>query len=963
MLILTIAAIVFAVLLARAFDRIRTLERSLAELEARLLPSSAIAEEPIPAARALDVPPSRDEPIAEPVVSAPLAEPLAEPEPSMPDAPELAPEPRPPFNLAATFENLVGGKLPIWIGGAALILSAFFLVRYSIESGLLGPGVRATLGALFGVTLLGASEFARRYHATAADPRIGQALAGAGIASLYGTLYMAAELYALVGALPAFVLMVAITVTALGLSLRHGPPTAIMGLVGGFAAPLVTGLDSANVAPLLIYLALFTAGLFALAIHRGWLWLALAATGGGFAWPLILMALSDQGELPFVGLFVLTLAFIATLALPRVSTVSPLLRLAPLVTGLVQLVLLAPQLEFSPLAWGLYALLSAAALWLGWRDRRLAPGAGAALGLVLLLLAIALLGSDPQRATLAAIVFALMFGGAGLALFRREGDGRLWTGIALAGAAAPLLLANAIEPQLMRPIGWALLALVATLPCAWISWTCRDRARPERRFDLGLTGGAAVAALLLGAGLAQPLPELGYAPLFAALATGLAAWARQAKDGSLTDLSLVPLPFAGAGWLVAPSLLDYLESVIGAGAIPAPSAIIALGLLPAALLGAQGWLMAGHRACPALHWIAWLLALSLPTALVPAPWHAPLLALVTLAACVGPLRRLLPRHGEIAAFVATLAAMLPQLGAMAMLLGYALEGGTLPYTYLPPLVALLREVGLPAALLAALFWLRPAAVAGRWRMPLGVAFATALLATLYALAKQPLAIATQERFLALGLLERAVLTQLLLAAGVAILLRAPRLRSAAIVLLALAALRFALFDLLLLNPVFVDQQVGALPLLNLATLHPLLAAFWLLLATRSGAPARICRGSAMALTVIAVLGAVRQLIHGTILTAPQITTTENYLYSVGLLALSLIWLWRGIAARIADLRLVGLALLTLVTCKVFLVDAAALTGVLRILSFLGLGLALIAIGWAYGRFLGTPRPEPAAQAN
>jgi len=45
---------------------------------------------------------------------------------------------------------------------------------------------------------------------------------------------------------------------------------------------------------------------------------------------------------------------------------------------------------------------------------------------------------------------------------------------------------------------------------------------------------------------------------------------------------------------------------------------------------------------------------------------------------------------------------------------------------------------------------------------------------------------------------------------------------------------------------------------------------------------------------------------------------------------------------------------------VFLVDAAALEGVLRILSFLGLGLALIAIGWAYGRFMKVPVSPEAA---
>ncbi|RJF90771.1 DUF2339 domain-containing protein [Sphingomonas cavernae] len=962
MLVLAVAAVVFAVLLSRAFDRIRVLERALAELESRgyiassapdieqpdVQPQPAAAfEAPRPVARIVAAPPP---PEAGP---APATERPASPEPQPAN---YAPEPQSaratPLNLAATFENLVGGKLPIWIGGAALILSAFFLVRYSIESGLLGPGVRSILGAIFGVALLSASEASRRHRATRDDPRIGQALAGAGIATLYGTLYMAAELYGLVGTIAALVLMVAITVSALALSLRHGPPTAIMGLVGGFAAPLVTGLDAANVAPLLVYLALFTTGLFALAIHRGWLWLALAATGGGFVWPLILMALADRGELAWVGLFVLTLAFTATLALPRAGTSNRLLRLAPLVTGLVQLMLLAPQLEFSPLAWGLYALLAAAALWLGWRDHRLSPGAGAALALVLVLLAIALIGGDAVNAPLAALLFTLMFGGVGHWLLRRAPDARIWTGIALGAGAMPLLLTNTLQGDLLRPIGWAALATIAALSCGWVSWRWRDRTAPDSRFDLGLTGGAAVAALLLAIGLAQPIAPLWIASLLLAIAVALAFWARRVGDGSLANLSLAPLPFAVGYWTNATdALIAYGESVFAAGAIPPANAIAALALVPAALLALHTWLIGAHAARPILHWAAWILMLSIPLALVPAPWHAPLLAAVTAAAMLNPSRRLLPIHGEAAPLAASFLAMLPQLLPMALLLAASLSGDTTPFTRLPSLVALLREVGLPAAILAAFAGMRFETIAAKLRLALAALVVTGLAATLYALLKQPLAIASEPRFVMLGFLERAVLTHILFALGLAALWRLPRLRAAGLGLIGLAAFRILWFDLFILNPVAVTQSVGTIPLLNLATLHPALAAFWFWLATRLGAPQRPFRGAAMALAIVAVLGAIRQGIHGAILTADAITTTENYLYSAGLLGLSLVWLWRGIAKGVNDLRIVGLALLTLVTLKVFLVDASALEGVLRILSFMGLGLALIAIGWAYGRFL------------
>jgi hypothetical protein len=61
------------------------------------------------------------------------------------------------------------------------------------------------------------------------------------------------------------------------------------------------------------------------------------------------------------------------------------------------------------------------------------------------------------------------------------------------------------------------------------------------------------------------------------------------------------------------------------------------------------------------------------------------------------------------------------------------------------------------------------------------------------------------------------------------------------------------------------------------------------------------------------------------------------------------------------LRFAGLLLLTATTLKVFLIDAAALDGILRILSFLGLGIALIGIGKLYAKVLSAER-RPAAQS-
>ena len=66
------------------------------------------------------------------------------------------------------------------------------------------------------------------------------------------------------------------------------------------------------------------------------------------------------------------------------------------------------------------------------------------------------------------------------------------------------------------------------------------------------------------------------------------------------------------------------------------------------------------------------------------------------------------------------------------------------------------------------------------------------------------------------------------------------------------------------------------------------------------------------------------------------------------------------------LRLAALALVVLVTAKVFLLDMAGLVGLWRVLSFLGLGLSLIGLSAFYRRFVrpaDAARPDPGAGAG
>ena len=872
--------------------------------------------------------------------------------------------------MAANFEALAGGKLPIWIGGVALILAGFFLVRYSVEQGLLGPGTRSVLAALLGVILVVGSEAARRIERFASDPRIGQALAGAGTASLYGTLYMASELYALIGPLAAFLLMALVTAGALFLSLRHGPPTAIMGLIGGFSAPFL-GEASGSLVPLLVYLGLLIAGLFTLAIHRGWLWLALAATGGGILWTLGIMIADLSGLGIAVGVFIIVLALAATLVLPRTREIDQRLRLLPMLGGFLQLALFAPLVDFALSGWALYGLLSAASLWLGWRNRLLMPAGVAALGLVLILLSGAFL-RDSEYSAWAAMGTTTLFALPGHILARRGTTDRWWTLLALGGTTGPLLVAFLSgRSDLLSNHDWGWLFAIAATACASLSWRARKEGRAIGMPDWLLAGGACATAIMgLVAGLLWFLP-LWFTVVTLTITLGIAGWARHTGDRFLRYASLLSGGFGALFWLAAlANHMDVLGSVFGDRPAPGIRTWLALLAVPAFALAGLAWLHRGHRADQPLRWLAIGLALAIALALVPMDWHPAVLALATTASIILPNTDFLPRqiHQGLLAVLGLF--LLVPIEPFARIIAQSMIGIRLHFQVLPTVLSTMISLALPAAILATGLWLGRARLVPSFRAIGWIATSVLATATLYEFAKQPLAIATDVQFIAHGFGERAVLTQALFGAAMLVVWRASNvLRRWALLPLGLGLFRMVWFDALLLNPLVVSQNVGDLPVLNAATLHAGLAALCLWLAASRLDIARLelpLKLGSLFLMMVSIMILVRQAFHGALLDAPEIFRAEHYSYSAAFLLLSVLWLWRGIRKDVGWLRVAGLAMLTVTTVKVFLVDASALDGLLRVLSFLGLAVGLIGIGWGYGRFAAATAkmaPENQPQAN
>jgi uncharacterized membrane protein len=178
----------------------------------------------------------------------------------------------------------------VWVGGLALALGGVFMVRYSIEQGWIGPGVRVALGWLLAAALAGAGEWLRRRQpapdAAASIANIPSILTAAGTTVAFATVWAAYALYGFLAPGAAFLMLGLVALVALAAAMLHGPALAALGLVGAEVTPLLVASDKPDYWALYLYLAVVTAAAFALARLRLWRWLAVAALAFGLFWAL-----------------------------------------------------------------------------------------------------------------------------------------------------------------------------------------------------------------------------------------------------------------------------------------------------------------------------------------------------------------------------------------------------------------------------------------------------------------------------------------------------------------------------------------------------------------------------------------------------------------------------------------------------------------------------------------------------
>jgi uncharacterized membrane protein len=248
-------------------------------------PETVPAEQP-PAANLDDIPERfRDEPLpqgsiadtgeAQPSLPPPPEPPTAEPEPSRPNFSDL--------------EKRFGTQWVVWVGGFALALGGILLVRYSIEQGLFGPGLRIAAGAVLALVLVGLGELARRKE-DASDidqmPRahIPSILTAAGTTVAYADIWAAYEIYKFLSPALAFLLLGLVALGTLAAALKHGPALGGLGLVGAYVTPLLVSTTQPSYWTLYVYLTVVTAAAYALARFRMWRWLAITAAVFSVLW-------------------------------------------------------------------------------------------------------------------------------------------------------------------------------------------------------------------------------------------------------------------------------------------------------------------------------------------------------------------------------------------------------------------------------------------------------------------------------------------------------------------------------------------------------------------------------------------------------------------------------------------------------------------------------------------------------
>ncbi|MBW8908323.1 MAG: DUF2339 domain-containing protein, partial [Mesorhizobium sp.] len=773
-------------------------------------------------------------------------------------------------------ETALGTRWAVWVGGIALALGGLFLIRYTIEAGIFGPGVRLTMAGILGLVLVAGAEFIRRTGFKvpvqgAAGAYIPAILTGAGAFILFGTVYAAHAIYGFIGPAPAFALLGAIGVAAIAASLVHGLALAGIGLVGAMVTPALVSSQAPNPWALFVYLAIVLTATAAVARIRNWRALVATAFAGTGIWTILYM--SDAPDANLASILFISLATLAVLALVWLAGRDDTER----------------GFDWPSIVPGLFIAMSALGLSV---DPAFARAGDALHGAILLA---ALVGVALYRPRAMPLVFT-----AGLA------TAMIYLGIIPPTTVGADALDVGLDAQPLAAPGALTFRIGIVLALIFLAagfWAARRFVVTARiRAACWAAWGVIVPLVVLMAlwlTFGDIDRDLGYALPALLLVLAFAAggeWIARAENPSFTGGLAVSFALAGAGL----AGLLMLHMAFGSG-----WTTVLLGAAAIVLALATRW-----RSYPILGWIA-------------------------VGAVIAVLGRV--------AFDPTI------VGAAAL-------------TRTPVFNWLLVGYGVPALAFGFAAWQLARTTNGRPRLAMEAASALFALLTVAMLVRHAMhggVIDTGTVTLA----EQAIYTLIALGAGailVAIDMRSPSsvLRYGSMAAGVVSVGLIAVQHFLLLNPLFTDESTGTIPVFNLlllAYLLPAIAAGALALYVRDKRPKWYAAMLALVAALLAFAYAtlsVRRVFKGEFIAWWNgLGQLETYTYSALWLVIGVLLLTAGVWLKSQVLRIASAALIAIAVVKVFLFDMSELEGVLRALSFIGLGAVLIGIGLFYQRLL------------
>jgi uncharacterized membrane protein len=871
---------------------------------------------------------------------------------------------------------MLGARGAAWMAGIIFVIAALLLAKLGYDRGVFTPILRVTAMILAGTgALIWAEIGLRRGYRPAAD-----AISGAGVVALYAGWYSAHVTHRLIESpLLAFVAMSVTTLVAAGISVRHGAAfTAVLGLLGGLATPVLLSQNSNNALGLFLYLAVLNVGLLWVARQRQWAFITAIALAGTslmeFGWMATRL---NEATLPLaVAGFALLGAIYMWHALGTAddedAASSHVLGLLGGMLPLALSIVLAADPRFVqqwPWVLGNLGILAAAAIALGvTRVRLLVLISAATTALACTIWSVHLHRLDsPVGPAMVVLLLTALYNALGRLWPDPQADGSrpalsMLGGAGLVAACGLVLFALSLLVQTTPPAG-LVLGIVALVFLVGVERTSVDVAPLVLPVTAAATGLLALAWFEKAAVDGQYVGLLAFAHLLAIAyaVVGIVRDRMGVDDGASWVLraEVAALVAVGAAYV-------GLHAALGRTAYAAPAPLFALAGLDVALIlfvairRAWTWLvpLAALAACllagswHALHFtvetgriaLAFEIALYglfmvLPFALTaarPAIWRRAGAAWLT-SALIGPLL-----------FVLFRAAWLAYLGDGAI--------GLLPVLLAAGSVVSLAGVSRVFAADAAAG--DPDAAARRLNY---LALFSAIACGFVAAA---ISLQFEKQWLTIGFAFEAAAVFWLFG-----LIPHPGLKYLGLLLFGVVGAR------LIVNPEVLRYHPRGAPIVNwlLYTYGvPVLATFagaWLLRraeARRGGEPeydwtagdrtviAPVVAGLGLVLFFVLINVEIADFFsQGQYLafdSTPRLERDLAYSVAWGLYSLLLlaIGIWRGNKG----LRVASLVLLMVTIGKAFLYDLSALQGIYRVLSFLGLGMALILVSLLYQRFVG-----------